>query len=218
MIPVNVSVQFIRDGAKETARLTLSMDWTTHQAVVHIATTLRLSQTDPANFQLLRQRMVLRGDQKLFEVGIQEHDILQLVAADPNATTAGQVMAGNIFSRMGGKQGGGDPLPISAALFTRAGAAFVLRRTRSLVGRADPALGITPDMLDADLTELDTNLSVSRPHALIVNANGEFTVRDLYSQRGVKLNGVALPANTAHTVKDSDWLIFGEVELQFRCG
>lgn len=217
MIPVNVSIQYIREGAKQTARITLSMDWTADQAIIHIANTLNLP-ADEITFQLLRQRVVLRADQKLFEAGIQEFDILQLVAADPNATTAGRVMAGNIFSRMGGSTGGGEPLPISAALFTRAGAAFVLKRTRSLIGRADPALGIQPEMLDADLTELDANLTVSRPHALIVYSNSEFTVRDLYSQRGVALNGKVLPANTAHTLKDGDWLAFGEVQLQFRCG
>jgi pSer/pThr/pTyr-binding forkhead associated (FHA) protein len=92
-----------------------------------------------------------------------------------------------------------------------------LRHTRALIGRADPAIGYPPESLDADLTVLDPQQTVSRPHALIVYSEGEFTIRDLYSPAGVFVNGQRISPSKAELIRNTDVLKFGDVQLRFRC-
>jgi len=166
-------------------------------------------------YHLVAQRQMVDEEATLYESGVQEGDILQVALLDPNATV-GKAISGAVLNRLGGKAGS-DPLPITAGLYSAAGAHFPLSHTRALIGRSDTKLGYGPDTLDADLTDLDPGKSVSRPHALIVFNNGEFTVRDLYSQRGLMLNGERVSPSKAAVLQDGDILTLGDVEVQFRC-
>ena len=96
----------------------------------------------------------------------------------------GLALAAGVLSRIGGGKSGSEPLPVAATLIAETGEVFPVRHTRALIGRADAKLGYPPEALDADLTDLDPDRTVSRPHAMIVYSEGEFTIRDLYSQRG----------------------------------
>jgi hypothetical protein len=149
------------------------------------------------------------------ECGVQEGDILQLAILDPNATM-GKMLSGAVLNRLGGKSSS-EPLPISALLLTERGQQFPLKHTRALIGRADPKLGYPSDVFDADLSDLDPDKTISRPHALIVFNNGEFTIRDLYSQHGLFLNDQRVSPSKAAALQDGDILVFGTVKVQFRC-
>ncbi len=219
MIPVNVTLQYMRKGVKDSQRVTLSMDARVDETVVALVDSLALPQEDnglPLTYRLLRQRQMLDGEAKLFEIGVQEGDILQLTLIDPRATI-GQAVLGGVLQRLGGKSGG-ELLPVNAALVTESGKGFELTHTRALIGRADAKLGYPSEALDADLTDLDPKRTVSRPHALIVYADGEFSIRDLYSQHGLMLNGERVAPNKAQPLHDGDTLQLGDVAVQFRCG
>jgi uncharacterized ubiquitin-like protein YukD len=220
MIPVQITLQYVRAGVKESRRVKLSMDWTVEQVVCALVEELDLpleAGDGQYTYQLLRQRQTLAATAKLFEQGVQDGDILQLVASDANATMLGKVGSPNILNRLGTKRSD-ELLPTKAALDTPDGkVSFPLQHVRALIGRADANMGYPPESLDADLTALDPGRSVSRPHALIVYSNGEFTIRDLYSQLGVLINGVRMPVNKAQPLKDKDRIAFGNVELIFCC-
>jgi hypothetical protein len=217
MIPVKVTLQYLSsDGVKNSASMRLSMDMTITEAIRGIVEYLNLP--DEGYYQLLRQRRPLDSAMRLFEAGIQEGDILQLTVLDANATITGINigLAGGILSRLGGKAGD-EPLPVRAALIAHEGQSFMLRHTRALIGRADERLGFPPESLDADLTPLDPGRAVSRPHAMIVYAEGGFTIRDLFSQSGLTLNGQRVSPSGSQPIHDGDMLSFGGVVLQFRC-
>lgn len=218
MIPVNVTVQYLRDGVKDSRRVKLSLDSRVADVVAQLINDLHLPMElgqERLMYHLIAQRQMLDEEDTLLTAGVQEGDILQLAMLDPNATV-GKAISGAVLNRLGGKAGS-DPLPITAGLFSAAGTHFPLLHTRALIGRSDTKLGYGPDTLDADLTELDPGKSVSRPHALIVFNNGEFTVRDLYSQRGLMLNGERVSPSKAAVLQDGDILTLGDVEVQFRC-
>ncbi len=214
MIPVTVTIQFMRDGNKESRRVRLELDATVESAIQHLIRELGLLPDEA--YQLVRQRQNLSESDKLYEAGVQENDILQLVAFDSNATMMGKGASANILNRLGSKTNL-EPLSIKAALIALpSGNLFALRHTRAMIGRADPSVGYPADMLDADLTALDSERSVSRPHALIIYSGGAFTIRDMYSQSGVMLNGQRIPVNTAHPLRNGDRLKFGDVEMRFQ--
>jgi hypothetical protein len=217
MIPVNVTLQYVRESAKESRRVRLAMDETVSSAVNRLVTELQLPLEDegrPLTYRLLKQRQVLDNDDQLFEAGVQEGDILQLTIIDAKATM-GQAISAGILNRLGGKSSS-ESLPVAAALVSEDGSVFQLSHTRALIGRADPSLGYPPESLDADLTTLDPERTVSRPHALIAYGNGEFTVRDLYSQRGVLLNGSKISPSKAEVLHNGDILTLGAVNVLFR--
>src|SRR5579864_3452434 len=112
MIPVNVTLQFMRDGVKGSATMRLSMDVTAAEAANGIVHYLGLP-TD-GEYRLLRQRQLLDPDKRLFEAGVQEGDILQLTVVDANTTLAmpglGRSLAGGVLSRLGGRTSD-EPLP-----------------------------------------------------------------------------------------------------------
>jgi hypothetical protein len=218
MIPVNITLQYVRDGAKQSKRLTLSLDSTVGDIVTELIDELGLTSDgdgQKASYFLLRQRQVLDNVDKLYESGVQEGDILQLTIIDPNATM-GQAISSGLLNRLGGKASV-ESLPVNAVLIAENGQEFQLSHTRALIGRADQSLGYPSESLDADLTNLDSKRTVSRPHALIVYANGEFTIRDLYSQRGVFVNDERVSPSKAAVLHDGDVLTLGDVRVQFRC-
>jgi pSer/pThr/pTyr-binding forkhead associated (FHA) protein len=138
-----------------------------------------------------------------------------MTTLDPRATM-GQAISVGLLNRLGGKASA-EPLPVRASLVSEDGLTFELSHTRALIGRADASLGYPAEALDADLTALDPQRTVSRPHALIAYANGEFTVRDLYSQRGLMLNGARVSPSKAEVLHDGDVLTLGDVMVLFRC-
>ncbi|CAG1012242.1 MAG: FHA domain-containing protein [Anaerolinea sp.] len=217
MIPITVTVQFVRAGAKESRQVRLSLDMTIQEALRTLLIQLDLSG-EPEDYRLVRGKTPLENNLlKLHEASITEREILQVVSAiDPNATVMGRGAFGNILSRMGGKSSG-EHLFLNAALQIHGGdRVFKLRHTRALIGRADPGLGYPPETLDVDLTPVDPARTVSRPHALIVFAEDGFSIRDLYSQLGVKVNGATIPTNQGCPLKNGDLITIGEVELIFR--
>lgn len=217
MIPVQITLQFARGESRESARMQLDLEGSVRETLQGLVAALELPpEAHDRRYQLLRNRQVLRGEDRLYEAGVEEGDILQLVAVDPKATTFGRIITPNVLSRLGGNVSG-DDLPVEAALIAADGSTvFRLRRTRALIGRADDRLGYPPEALDADLTALDPHQTVSRPHALIVYADGAFTIRDLYSQLGVQVNGAPVAANKSVPLRDGDTIGVGEVTLTFR--
>jgi pSer/pThr/pTyr-binding forkhead associated (FHA) protein len=161
---------------------------------------------------------VLEESRVLHEAGIAEGTILQLISVDVNATVGtniGGVLAGTLLDRLGGK-GSNELLPVSAVFANASGrVVFQLKRTRALIGRSDPERGFPPESLDGDLSELDSRRTVSRPHALVVYADDEFTIRDLYSQHGLYVNGARVSQNMAYPLQNGDMVRFGEIELRF---
>src|SRR5688572_17829706 len=142
MIPVNITLQYLRDGVKDSRRLKLALDQQTHNVVAQLIRELQLptqNGEDNLSYYLLRQRQVIDNESTLFEAGVQEGDILQLAVIDPNATV-GKALSGSVLNRLGGKTST-EPLPVSAALFTASGQRFVLKHTRALIGRSDINLG-----------------------------------------------------------------------------
>jgi hypothetical protein len=218
MITVNITLQFVRDGAKESKRLRLSMEDSIGETVNRLVRDLALPLDDdgqPLSYHLVRHRQVLASEDRLFEAGVQEGDIMQLAILDPQATM-GQSISAGLLNRLGGKTAS-EPLPIRATLVAPTGQSFELHHSRALIGRADPNLGYPADAFDADLTNLDPNRTVSRPHALIVYNNGQFTIRDLYSQRGLLLNDMPVSPSKSTFLQDGDVLTLGDVKVQFRC-
>jgi len=222
MIPVQVTLQYMRAGNKETKWVKVALDSTAAQVASKLVGELGLPHQDsrgrPLDYQLVAQRHVLDGNKTLHELGIEQDNILQLITVDANATVGlniGQMLAGTLLDRLGGK-GSSEPLPVSAVFANMAGrVVFQLKRTRALIGRADPDHGFPPESLDADLTEMDARRTVSRPHALIAYADGEFTIRDLYSQHGLFINGTRVAPNMAQALETGDVIKFGDVELRF---
>jgi uncharacterized ubiquitin-like protein YukD len=218
MIPVNVTLQYVRDGAKASTRIRLAMDASVQDTIESLIQALELPREENGralSYRLVRQRQVLDNDDRLFEAGVQEGDILQMTTLDPRATM-GQAISVGLLNRLGGKASA-EPLPVRASLVSEDGLTFELSHTRALIGRADASLGYPSEALDADLTVLDPQRTVSRPHALIAYANGEFTVRDLYSQRGLMLNGAKVSPSRAEVLHDGDVLTLGDVMVLFRC-
>ena len=58
--------------------------------------------------------------------------------------------------------------------------------------------------------------SVSRRHAEIAYANGQYVLRDLGSANGTFVNDTRLEANSAHILKSGDQICFGKVLFAFR--
>lgn len=77
-----------------------------------------------------------------------------------------------------------------------------------VVGRQDPTLGIYPEINLADKT-------VGRRHAYLRHQRGSYTVEDLNALNKTRLNGVTLTPHEERTLKDSDILRFGSVEVRF---
>lgn len=217
MIPVNITLTFVRGNSKESRRIKLSLTDQVDDVIDQLVGELGLPAPESSGGQyvLIHNKQALDGQDTLQMSGIQEGDIVQLTFMDKNATM-GQAVSMALLNRMGGKASH-DPLPVAAALFSADGHRFDLRHTRALIGRSDPKLGYPPESLDADLTSLDPGKSISRPHALIVYADGRFTIRDLYSQTGLQLNGESVSSSRSVPLQDGDILKLGDVEVQFRC-
>ena len=87
------------------------------------------------------------------------------------------------------------------------------REGDTLVGRADPVTGITPDV---DLSTLDPQRSTSRRHAKLYQMGGHFYVmEEIGVMNGTYVNDARLATGTPVAVKNGDVLKFGLVSLKF---
>jgi len=91
---------------------------------------------------------------------------------------------------------------------------YLNRDGETTMGRIDPVTGIRPD---ADLTNLDTQRSVSRRHAKIVFVGGEFRIiEEIGTMNGTFVNGRRIPTGQPVPIKDGDRIRCGLVDLTFR--
>lgn len=95
------------------------------------------------------------------------------------------------------------------------GLEFTISKSPSLVGRADKAARLLPEI---DLTEADRTAKVSRRHANIFFLDTGLEVEDLGSLNGTSiLHGGTLfqiPSGERAIAKIGDEIIFGEVVLR----
>jgi len=105
----------------------------------------------------------------------------------------------------------GRPVLVHSATGTR----FVLaEKSEHLVGRPERASGIVPDI---DLSTLDTDRTLSRRHARIVQREGRVFVREeAATTNGTFLNASRLETGVEAPVADGDRVRFGRVELVLR--
>jgi pSer/pThr/pTyr-binding forkhead associated (FHA) protein len=83
----------------------------------------------------------------------------------------------------------------------------------TLVGRADPVTGITPDV---DLTPLDPQRSTSRRHAKLYQLAGNFYVmEEIGVMNGTFVNENRVATGTPVPLQNGDVLKFGLVSLTF---
>ncbi len=79
-----------------------------------------------------------------------------------------------------------DPSRPHAYLQTRTGVLLPLDASSVILGRKDPKL---PSAVDLDLSRYDVNNSISRRHASIVRERRKYSLQDLDSTNGTRLNG-----------------------------
>ncbi len=83
-----------------------------------------------------------------------------------------------------------------------------------MIGRYDPVTETQPEV---DLTPVDIKRSVSRRHARITVANGNFfLVEEVGALNGTFINGTRLVSGRPTPLKDGDSLGLGTVKLIFR--
>ncbi|MCS7254115.1 MAG: FHA domain-containing protein [Armatimonadota bacterium] len=108
------------------------------------------------------------------------------------------------------------PPAVMAKLITDEGNEIQLdfgAKSELLIGRADPVSRVFPDV---DLTPHGGyEAGVSRKHCIIRYANGQFTVEDLESTNGTKLNGRFIQPKVPHQLNDGDELVLGALRLRF---
>jgi pSer/pThr/pTyr-binding forkhead associated (FHA) protein len=81
-----------------------------------------------------------------------------------------------------------------------------------LIGRPDPVTGLLPEI---NLGPLDTQRSLSRRHAKIVNEGGLMFLREeVGTTNGTFINGERVATGQAHPLSLGDTLRFGSVELK----
>ena len=101
----------------------------------------------------------------------------------------------------------------SVSLVSMTGRTYEILSHGTLVGRFDPNTGIHPDI---DLTEEDSQLSVSRRHARILCEHGRyFLVEEPEVANGTYIKGDRLLAGEARELKGGDRVGFGMVVLTF---
>jgi len=91
---------------------------------------------------------------------------------------------------------------------------FLNREGDTLVGRADPVTGITPDV---DLSPLDPQRSTSRRHAKLYQLSGHFYVmEEIGVMNGTFVNDTRLATGAPVAIQSGDTLKFGLVQLAFQ--
>jgi CRP-like cAMP-binding protein len=93
------------------------------------------------------------------------------------------------------------------------GTAFFLSTgDETTIGRADPVTGILPDV---DLTPVDSNRSVSRRHAKIIKAGGEYHVlEEVGTVNGTYVNEQRIPTGVPVTLHNGDLVKIGLIGMK----
>lgn len=93
------------------------------------------------------------------------------------------------------------------------GSAFFLSTgDETTIGRADPVTGILPDI---DLTPVDTARSVSRRHAKIIHAGGEYHVlEEVGTVNGTYVNEQRIPTGVPVTIHNGDLVKIGLISMK----
>ncbi|MBE3561924.1 MAG: protein kinase [Ktedonobacteraceae bacterium] len=104
-----------------------------------------------------------------------------------------------------------QPVPQKEAYLVvlSSGQKIPLKGELMMVGRQDPTQGNFPEINLPDMT-------VGRRHAYLRCQHGEYTVEDLSTLNGTRLNGVKITPHEEHSLKDGDVLRFGSVEVRFK--
>lgn len=144
----------------------------------------------------------------------------QVVPAAPQAVPAGLTCdrCGRV-NKLGARfcAGCGKPLgtPPTARLLIRSARGSWEQRIDHVpmkIGRRDPRQNHYPDL---DLAEHDRGVA-SRNHALINRQNDYYTLTDLGSTNGTRLNGVPVAPQKPQRLRSGDKIKIGEVEMEFR--
>ncbi|MGH2481466.1 MAG: FHA domain-containing protein, partial [Ktedonobacteraceae bacterium] len=90
---------------------------------------------------------------------------------------------------------------------------LAITRSYSIVGRLDPKRGITPEI---DLTQLDTQATVSRQHARIRFERTFFYIEDLKSHNKTRLGQLVLTPLKPELIQHGDEVWFGSLKMIFR--
>lgn len=105
----------------------------------------------------------------------------------------------------------GQPVKL---VHTESGAEFALNidKPELLIGRPDPVTGLLPEI---NLGPLDTQRSLSRRHAKVVNEGGMLFLREeVGTTNGTFVNGTRIATGQARPLAAGDVLRFGSVELR----
>ncbi len=92
------------------------------------------------------------------------------------------------------------------------GATIELCHDKTLLGRASPQDGITPDI---DLSAYPGSESVSRRHAVIIRDGNTVVIEDLGSSNGTFVNGRKLSQGLQKTLEDNDEICLGNLSFRF---
>jgi len=103
---------------------------------------------------------------------------------------------------------------LGALILGEGGQVFPIRGATSLIGRFDPVTGTRPEI---DLTQYDTNRSVSRRHAKVLAKEGElYVAEEVGALNGTFLNGQRLTTGKPQLIRSGDTLALGMVMLRFQ--
>ncbi len=150
--------------------------------------------------RLARTGATLLADQTLMAQAVQPDDQLLLQVADGAASPA--PAAAPLL----------DVNLIYALLRAAGGQEFPIIRSLTVIGRPNRQRSISPDI---DLSDLDPELTVSRPHAHIIREAAAYFVVSQKPDNPVILNDAPVPAGDRQPLHDGDWLRLGNVKLQF---
>lgn len=80
------------------------------------------------------------------------------------------------------------------------------------IGRADPINRIFPDL---DLTGIDSHLTTSRRHAILLRRNSAFYIQEEKATNGTFVNGQRISATQPMELCSGDDIVFGAVRMRF---
>jgi hypothetical protein len=99
-----------------------------------------------------------------------------------------------------------DPSRPHAYLQTRTGVLLALDANNVVVGRQDPKI---PSAVDLDLSRYDPNHAISRRHAAISRDGRKYSLQDLNSTNGTRLNGERVLPGRKVSLNSGDVIEFG---------
>ena len=83
------------------------------------------------------------------------------------------------------------------------------------IGRVDPVNQVEPDL---DLTSIDTSLTTSRRHALLLRRGEGFYIQEERATNGTYVNGTRVSAEHPLEIRSGDDIMFGAVHMRFHVG